>query len=387
MKKQTLSLLNQPKPEPDEPPLPVPPVRRGKKTIDKTEGEADGGKAEPYRHAQMELFRTFTANAEDERDRLSNVIEFWDGVPRYSFTQKEMAKMRDEKGVLRPIDVEFRYGGKEFIAQIHAASVFDEETKSFVDYYPSANEELVEDALRKIALKQMQSFFEENPNLKPRSGVSFSMYELREELAAHGHSRSYHQILQSLAILSRSHLIISQMENGEKTAMMAANYLPALEMPFYMPLEKRPKDTTRDLWGAMFHPLVTRGIRAQTYRQYDYAALMELPTQLARWLLKQLHLKFTFASRFGNPFKICYSTIKRDSNLLNSSEERSNRYDVEMALMKLVEAKVLRDFDRQTVFDDVNKRKIVEVIYLLHPAAEFVDEVRQANTRQKLEKK
>ena len=72
---------------------------------------------------------------------------------------------------------------------------------------------------------------------------------------------------------------------------------------------------------------------------------------------------------------------------MNSSEERSNRYDVEMALMKLVEAKVLRDFDRQTVFDDVNKRKIVEVIYLLHPAAEFVDEVRQANTRQKLEKK
>jgi hypothetical protein len=56
-----------------------------------------------------------------------------------------------------------------------------------VEYYPSANEELVEEALRKIAVRQQQGFHEK---ATARSGVAFSLYELRQELAAQGGCKS-----------------------------------------------------------------------------------------------------------------------------------------------------------------------------------------------------
>ena len=52
-----------------------------------------------------------------------------------------------------------------------------------------------------------------------------------------------------------------------------------------------------------------------TYRQFNYAQMMGHRTQLARWLHKQLSLKFTFASLITS-FDMRFSTIKRDSALL-----------------------------------------------------------------------
>ena len=49
-------------------------------------------------------------------------------------------------------------------------------------------------------------------------------------------------------------------------------------------------------WAAQFHPLVTQSIDRVTYRQFNYKRLMKCRSQLARWLLSQLVLKYTQAS-------------------------------------------------------------------------------------------
>jgi len=64
-------------------------------------------------------------------------------------------------------------------------------------------------------------------------------------------------------------------------------------------------------------------IDALTYRQFNYAQMMIIGHSLRRWLHKQLSLKFTFASMI-TPFEMRYSTIKRDSALLDGYE-RSER--------------------------------------------------------------
>lgn len=92
--------------------------------------------------------------------------------------------------------------------------------------------------------------------------------------------------------------------------------------------------------------------------------MMDLPTQLARWTHKTLSAKFTFASMAGNPFEIRYSTIKRDSNLLNCGQERDKRCDVGNAFARLVESQVLR---KQVVTG--GRGKVVEVIYQNLPDA------------------
>ena len=107
--------------------------------------------------------------------------------------------------------------------------------------------------------------------------------------------------------------------------------------------------------------------------------MMSLPTQLARWLHKQLAVKFTFAGMAANPFEMRYSTIKRDSALLNRGRERDNMRDVEEALRQLGCSGVLRNVQKEPI--TAERGRIVEVVYRLFPTTEFVREVKAANKR------
>lgn len=343
-----------------EPELPTPPQRR--KKVQKQEEN-------PYHNIQIDLFQTFVHNTLPERERLSNTIDIWDSVPRYSISRQEMNKRRDERGNLPLLNLSFVYHSQTCTVYIQPAKI--REGNKTVDYYPSANEELVEDALRKIAAKQNQGFYE-----KPtaRSGVAFSLYELREELATRGHTRSYQQILQSLAILQKSHIEI-RLGEGKEESFVAANYLPAVAAVS----RKRLEDDPDAKWLVQFHPLVARSIDQLTFRQFNYVTMMELPTQLARWIHKQLSMKFTFASFLGNPFEMRYSTIKRDSNLLNRTQERDNRCDVDNAFTRLIENLVLRDVKKEILTEA--KGKVIEVVYQLYPTHEFVKEMKASNRR------
>ena len=138
-------------PEEQEPELPLPPDRRG------------GSKDIPvdaYRNPKLDLFQSFVCNSEAERECLSNAMDLWDCIPRYSISRQEMNKRRDEKGNLPPLHLNFKYHGQEYTVIIFPTAILEGE--KYVFYYPSAREELVEDALRKIALQQGKGFFEQN---------------------------------------------------------------------------------------------------------------------------------------------------------------------------------------------------------------------------------
>jgi hypothetical protein len=207
-----------------------------------------------------------------------------------------------------------------------------------------------------------------------RSGVAFTLYELRQELAAMGHARSYQQIVHSLNIMRKSHIELRRVD-GKEEVLVAANYLPGIAAVSRGQLDDDPDAR----WVVQFHPLVSRSIDQLAYRQFDYATMMALPTQLSRWLHKQLSIKFTFASLFGNPFEMHYSTIKRDSHLLNCNRERDNRFEVDRAFAELVKSKVLREVRKRDVIE--GRGKVVDVVYQLYPTSEFVKEAKAANAR------
>jgi len=353
-------LLEPTKPDPE---LPQPPSRRrGTKTIP----------VDAYKNAKLDFFQTFLCNTEAEREHLSNTIELWDSIPRYSISRQEMNKRRDENGVLPPLRLGFQYRGVEYTATIFPAAMLEGER--YVYYYPSAREELVEDALRKIALQQNKGFFEQ-PTY--RSGVAFSLYELRQELVARGHARPYQHIVQSLTIMQRSHIEIRCAgAEDRKEWVLASSYLPSLGAATKDALAQTP-DTR---WVAQFHPLLTRSLDQLTYRQFNYITMMGLPTQLARWLYKQLSIKFTFASMLGNPFELRYSTIKRDSHMLNYGRERDNQFEVDRALKELVECDMLREVQKRSILSA--KGKVEDIVYLLYPTGNFIRAVKAANRRQ-----
>ena len=87
---------------------------------------------------------------------------------------------------LKQLEAEFLYKGRTFVRILSPARVQDLDGVTR-EYYASANDELVEDALRKIATEQQSGYFDK-PNY--RSGVVFMLYALREELRRRGHARS-----------------------------------------------------------------------------------------------------------------------------------------------------------------------------------------------------
>lgn len=322
------------------------------------------------RNPQLDLFQNFLCNTDFERDQLSNTIDLWDSIPRYSVSRQAMSKARTEQGFLDLLELKFNYRGASFKAVIQPARIRDEEGTA-QDYYPSANEELIEDALRKIAADQNHGYFDK-PNC--HSGVVFSLYMLRHELKKRGHARSYQEIIKSLRILSGSLIEIHSDDGQNMEAFTRTNYLPALAAVS----RRKLKDDPKAQWIAQFHPLVTQSIDALTYRQFNYHWMMAHSTQLARWLHKQLCLKFTFAS-MTSTFEIRYSTIKRDSALINYTRERDGIDALDKAMTELRDQNVLLTVGKQEITG--SRGKIEDVTYILTPAMGFVREIKAANKR------
>jgi hypothetical protein len=324
-----------------------------------------------FANRQLSLFQGFLANTVDKQEALSNAVDLWDSIPRYSISRAKMNAMRTNEGFLAVLEIPFRYRGKDLIATIYPAQVKGKDGKR-ISYYPSAREELVEHALRKISLEQSVGFFDQATY---RSGARFSLYQLRQELEKQGHSLRYDELIEALDILSLSSIEIEGANDDGEELFARSTYLSALSG-----VKRKDYDNDRSArWTAQFHPLVTQSIDQVNYRQFNYQRLMKCTRQLSRWLIGQLVLKYTQAA-LANHFVMLYSTIKRDSALLGAySRERDAVAAVDASLEELKELGVL------TVIKKSEKRgarnKLEDVTYILHPTLEFSTEQKAANRR------
>jgi len=323
-----------------------------------------------FENSQLALFQNVLCNTEEERERFSNAIDLWDSIPRYSVSRQAMTKAREKGRFLENHTAEFYYRERTYSITITAARVTDLDGQQR-DYYPSTTEELVEDALRKLAIDQQAGFFDK-PNY--RSGVVFTIYALREELKRRGHSRSFQEIILALNILSKSTIEVRERGSGELLAI--STYLPALIAVSRNKLTDDPKAK----WAAQFHPFVTRSIDEVTYRQFNYALMMSHESRLTRWLHKYLALKCTGADLY-KPFSIHYTTVKRDSGLLNDySRERAAIKALEKGFNDLKTKDIISSYERNDLTGP--RRKLLDVIFKIWPSINFVKEVKAANFRQ-----
>ena len=327
-----------------------------------------------FKNKQLDLFGAFLCNGSIEKDRLSNALDLWDSIPRYSVSRRAMEKTR-ENGILPLLKIDFYYKGMAFKAVIRPARI-EEKDGTTKDYYPSANEELIEDALRKIAADQKSGFFDKK---NYHSGVVFTLYMLREELRRRGHTRSYHEIILSLDILSLSIIDIRTADDKEIKDISRSNYFPSISAVSRAKLAEDPNSK----WLVQFHPLVTQAIDELTYRQFNYAQMMGYRSQLARWLHKQLSMKFTFAS-IATSFEIRYSTVRRDSGLLEGYGLELKAIAALDTAFNELKGHVLMSVGKKEVLGV--RGKLLEVVYTLSPSIEFVGQMKTANKRKLLAK-
>lgn len=322
-----------------------------------------------FENSQIDLFQRFLCNTDQERDRLSNLIDFWDNVPRYFVSRQKMQTMMETRidgRFLEELSIEFNYEKRAMTATLYPARVLDADGVSR-DFYASANEEIIEDALRKLSANQQAGYVEP----KRRSGVAFSLYALRKELEKRGHTRSYPEIILSLNILSGS---IIEIRSLDGKFFSRSTYLPFLAA---VSQESLFEDSDAR-WVVQFHPLVTSAIDHLQYRQYNYALMMSHSTQLARWLHKYLALKYTAAAS-TTPFEIQYSTIKRSGMLDGHKTERKAVVAVEKAFIELKKNNVLRSFGQEKQRGP--RGKILGIKYTMLPTEDFVRDAKASNKR------
>lgn len=326
-----------------------------------------------FLNKQLSLFQNFLFNTASQRDRLSNAIDLWDNVPRYSMSRQAMTKTRIEGRFLEKYQAEFQHLGRPYQVTIAPSRVKDLDGVDR-EFYPSATEELVEDALRKLAAEQNRGWFD---NTKLHSGVVFTLHALRGELKRRGHTRSYQEIVLALDILHKSNIEIKSLDpqNGEFLTT-SETYLPHMSVVSRGHLREDPKAK----WMVRFHTLVTLSIDQLTYRQFNYGLMMSHSTQLARWLHKTLALKYTYAA-LTKPFEMYYSTIKRDSrHLQNYTRERDAMDAVIEAFTELKEHDVLGSFTYRKILGP--RGKVLDVVYTLYPTLQFTTDMKASNKRQ-----
>jgi hypothetical protein len=334
-------------------------------------------KPEDFGNRQMDLFRGLLFNTDAERDSLSNVFDLWDSIPRYVVSRQQQERWRKTGSFPLLHKIPFHYRGRELVATIQPATIEDKDG-TIRSYYPSANEELIEDVLRKIAADQNNGYFDPKER---RSGVVFTLHMVRKELAKRGHTRNYIEINLSLEIMARSVIITSMTDGKEGEFTSNSLYLNNL----FRVSKSRLAEDPEAKWFADFHPFASRALDELTYRQFNYMRFMGHKSQLARWLNKVLSLKYINAS-FMHPFEIRLSTIVRDSGLLSGYarlRDAITAVDSAFEELRLCNPPLLGSAPKKTLQTGV-RGKIQDAIYTLFPSREFVTEVKAASKRQSL---
>lgn len=313
---------------------------------------------------QIDLFRN-VMSPDNRPEDMSNLIQFWDFVPKFFMTRAEQEKLRGKNGQLGIIDRAFEFQGEQYTVEITPAQL--KEGDQTVQYYPSAKEEIIEDVLRKIFLIQANSAYD--PDNK-QTWVKFSLNMIKKELKEIGKGSDLPRIKESIEILKRTYISIKK---GKKEIYSGTLLSASLSSRDDYLVDGSALSAIR------FADPVSIGIFSTSFRQFNYKKMMSLSKQLSRWLFKQLSYKYINAD-YDNVYTISFSQIESMSGLLNHKNKRDRLKAVRNTLDELVTNKIIISYKENVIMKSV---KIDDVIFRLQTSRSFIGDMKAHNLRNK----
>ena len=314
---------------------------------------------EPSYPGQLKLFEFL----QPEERSYSNTIELYDFMPKYHWGRTE----RINGKFLESLEREFECRGVKYKIEIAPAVIKDRDgVKRY--YYPSTREELVEDALRRFATARQGVFLDD------RASVTFSLYQLQQELKRNGHSYSKDQIKNALLICAKTSITVT---NEDGTAILVSNLFETLGL---QTREDWKKTGTKSKAFVRFNSLVSESIKSGSYRQLDYEKAMSYGSVIARQLHKRLSHHYIQAS-ITQPYHILLSTLIRDFGIAEYERPSLNLHQVVKALGEMKAKDILLNFSVEKTIDPNNRNKLVDAKFILTPHPFFANEIKKANVR------
>lgn len=312
---------------------------------------------------QLSLFQSSLAPG------ASSTIELYDAMPKFFASPKEMEGLRRKNGgqFLDTLSRDFVHRGTEYAMAIRPARIAasDGEEREF---YPTKREDLIEQALRKLAVNPANGIY-----LGGNLAVQFSLSELRRELERTGHGLSYASLMQGLQINNATHVTLAAKEG--KT-VIAAPIFPILMHANREQWLQNPNDAK---CYVKFHPLVTVSVEELSCRQMNYDALMRLDRALSYYLFRRMSHLYVQAD-YDKPYSIRLSTLVRDNGMAASAYPSDNVKRVRRTLQELRDKEVILYWEEDVTRGKNNR--IVDATFSLYPTPLFKDDAIQANQQQ-----
>jgi hypothetical protein len=199
-------------------------------------------------------------------DRYTNTIDLYDIAPRFVF-------YRDQRDgtFLKSLRREFEHGGVTYQLLLRPGRVVRPDGEE--EAYPGEREQIIEAVIFRLATERGRLTVQDE-----RVRLSFTLYEIREELRKVRHLFNVAEIKEALTILHTSIVEIST--GGRKSA----NLLSASSFPI-LALRSREDEERAYL---QFNPLVEKAIRHIHFRRMNYERLMRIANPVSRWLFRRL---------------------------------------------------------------------------------------------------
>jgi hypothetical protein len=313
----------------------------------------------------------------------SRTFDLFDALPKFHFSKQREITNIDELAIYRST----KYKNREYITALTPAIITNFKTKKTKAIFPGEREELIERALRKMAVQKMMESQEylatsQRDFLK----LTCTLYQLRKELADSGHDLPFDKIKEGLEVLSGAMLII-ETDADERIHGMKSAILPNLSYSY----DKKDESGRTCYISVTFHALAVEAIKKLAHYPINYSRVMTLPSPLARWLYTRVSHNYRQASRnllSDKGWTISLETILNESGIVREPRLRDSISTVRSALeeLKLSGAlSKLKPYEERPHYDEERKirgqKPITNVHWTLHPSSQLVTEIIDGNDK------
>jgi hypothetical protein len=310
------------------------------------------------KNQQMDMFSVIDMPVKQRPD-YSNTVEIYDAIPKYVWGKTREHEDLKSASIIRQCTIR----GSKITVKLRPALI--DKGDRTVLIYAGQREELVEDALRKIAVNGR------GVHINDKAGVSFTLYELMKELERMGHTYNIDEVKEALFVC-RGAIIECYSEDGESVINSSLFGLLGLTT------KKDIENNTGAKCYVQFNPLVNESIMNLTFRQYNYQIGMDIRSPLARFFYKRMAQYWTQASD-KHPYQPNLVAFLEQSPRGLTKKMGENLRAMRSALSALQKHKVILNYEEVKVLQ--GKQKVIDAKYTIFPHPDFVKEVIKANQR------
>ncbi len=324
---------------------------------------------------QMALFELL----DSDDINYANFVDFFDSIPKFADTGNK--RYWDYSSVKPSITTEFVYSNpkkqrKTFVVTLKPGRVRINKDGVEVDVlvYPSIQrEEVVYDALRKLASSGYGGFFEDE------LGTSFTLSMLQKELKKFSRTYSITELKESLRVLRSAEMHVKAIDGSFEWEPSYLSNMALTNRSEYLSEGGDAKCLV------LFDNLVSSSVRKLEFREYNYAIAQETKSAIAKYLTKRMDRRFIHA-RPDETYDIKMSTVFKAIFKELSPKMSNNTRHMTTALNEMKRKCRIVDYESTPIKDERDSRKIVDYMYTLYPHDHLIKDMKRFHAKSNIMK-